>query len=82
MRIYLQKPATADNPAKFYQLLLQQDLLAGWVVVTESGMQGSAGRVKRELFETRQEAERSVIVMRDAQLERGYHVVFVQGEYL
>lgn len=81
MRIYLQKNADGDKPPKFYQIILQQDLLEGWIVVKETGNQGSAGRIKRELFETREQAEQALMATRDAQIERGYHVVFIQGTY-
>lgn len=82
MRIYLQKPADGDAPPRFYQLLLQQDLLEGWILVREWGNQGSSGRVKREHFPTRADAERALMRARDDQVARGYQVVFVQGTYL
>ena len=82
MRIYLQKAAEGDKSPKFYQLILQQDLLEGWIVVKEWGNQGSGGRVKREHYETREQAEQALMETRDAQVGRGYHVVFVQGTYI
>ncbi len=82
MRIYMQKTAEADGPPKFYQVLLQQDLLEGWILIKEWGNQGSSGRVKRELFNSRAAAEQALMQTRDAQVSRGYHVVFVQGTYV
>ncbi len=82
MRIYLQKPAEGPSPPKFYQVLIQQDLIAGWILVREWGNQGSGGRVKHEHFELRADAENALIQTRDAQIRKGYQVVFVQGTYL
>lgn len=82
MRIYMQKAADGDKSPKFCQLILQQDLLEGWIVVKESGTQGSSGRLKREHFETREQAEQALMATRDVHVGRGYHVVFVQGTYI
>ena len=80
MRIYMQTQATPDQPLKFYQLQLQQDLLSGWSLVRESGFQGSRGRVYREFFDQREEAEQALIKRRDMQLKKGYRIVFREGE--
>jgi predicted DNA-binding WGR domain protein len=79
MRIYLQTPPGPDTPPRFYHLILQQDLLEGWDVVRESGNQGGSGRVRRDHFEDRDSALQALIKLRDAQIKRGYQVVFVQG---
>ena len=80
MRIYLQMPASDDQPPRYYQFVLQEDLLGGWTLVKESGRQDGGGRVKREYYPSREEAERALMKARDAQVARGYRVVFVQGE--
>ncbi len=80
MRIYMQTQATPEQPLKFYLLQLQQDLLSGWSLVRESGFQGSRGRVYREFFDHREEAEQALIKRRDLQLKRGYRIVFREGE--
>lgn len=80
MRIYLQKPAIDDQPQRFCQVVLQADLLGGWNVVIESGVQGGSGRVRKQHFEVRTEAEEAVQAARDAQLRRGFRVMFVQGD--
>lgn len=81
MRIYLQTLPSADGGMpRYYQLILQQDLLGGWTVMREWGQQGASGRVKRDHFATRDEAESALLAARDAQVEKGYRVVFVQGE--
>ena len=80
MRIYLQMPASGEQPPRYYQLLLQEDLLGGWTLIRESGRQDAAGRIKREHFATREAAEHALLKVRDGQLARGYRVVFVEGD--
>jgi predicted DNA-binding WGR domain protein len=80
MRIYMQTPPTADGQPRFYQLFLQEDLINGWTLVKESGRQGGAGRVTKKHFEDHDAALAELIKARDAQIKRGYHVVFVKGE--
>jgi len=80
MRIYLQMPAVDNQAPRFYHIILQQDLLGGWTLIRESGRQGTAGRLRREHFETREAAEHALTKTRDTQLRRGYRVVFSEGE--
>lgn len=80
MRIYLQTPVTPDSPPRYYQLLILEDMLEGWTLIREWGQQGSAGRVKRNHFATRDEAEQAMIRIRDAQLDRGYRIAFIEGQ--
>lgn len=80
MHIYLQKPQEEDKPPRYYHLLLQQDLLGGWSLIREWGYQGAAGRVKRDHHATRDAAESAMMTLRDDQINRGYRVVYIQGE--
>ncbi len=80
MRIYMQTLPAEDQAPRFYHLFVQQDLLGGWTLVREWGHQGMAGRVKREHFSALEAAEDSLIKLRDAQMRRGYRVVFTQGQ--
>ena len=79
MRIYMQIPAFDAKAPRFYQLLLEQDLLGGWILIKEWGNQGSSGRVKCELFDSYDQAQAALMNTRDVQIDRGYKVVFVQG---
>ena len=79
MRIYMQTIQSQDQPLRFYQLHLQQDLLGSWVLMRESGFQGSRGQIKRSHFKERDEAEQAMSRLRDMQEKRGYQVVFMQG---
>lgn len=80
MRIYMQTPPFPNKPPRFYHLHLQEDLLEGWTLVRESGVQGSPGRVRRDYYQDRDSAMRALMVARDAQVKRGYRVVFAEGE--
>jgi len=79
MRIYLQSLENIGAP-RFCQLILQEDMLGGWSLVVESGNQGSPGRVKRTHFENRQDAEHALQAHRDKQINKGFRVVFVEGQ--
>ena len=76
----MQTVADADKFPRFYQLLLQEDLINGWTLVREWGQQGAAGRVKKDHFACREDAQRALLKVRDAQLQRGYRVVYMRGE--
>ncbi|MFA5626521.1 MAG: WGR domain-containing protein [Thiohalomonadaceae bacterium] len=76
----MQGPITDDSSPRYYQLFLQEDLLGGWNVVREWGFQGASGRTVREYFECREDAIVALAKSRDAQLKRGYRVMFMQGE--
>lgn len=79
MRIYMQTVQAVGEPLRFYHLHLQPDLLGGWNVVRESGLQGRSGQIKKEHFEARDEAELSLIRWRDRQIRRGFQVMFREG---
>ncbi|MBD3671585.1 MAG: WGR domain-containing protein [Gammaproteobacteria bacterium] len=80
MRIYMQTPPAPDRPPRFYHLFLQEDLLEGWTLVKESGNQGASGRLQRQHFGSREDAQEALVKARDAQIKRGYRVVFSQGD--
>jgi predicted DNA-binding WGR domain protein len=80
MRIYLQTRPDANTAPRFYLLALQEDLLEGWTLVKETGYQGSKGKVTTQHFDNQEDAMQAMLQARDAQLKRGYQVVFVQGQ--
>lgn len=80
MRIYLQTIGQTDGPTRFCQLVIQKDMLGGWNLIKESGYQGSAGRVVRDHFDTWEAAEQALAQHRDKHLQRGYRIVYVQGQ--
>lgn len=77
MRIYLQTLPDSDKPPRFCHLILQKDLLDGWNLVRESGTQGRPGRTQRQHFTDLDEAQNSLETARDAQVKRGFKVVFM-----
>jgi len=78
MRIYMQIQHK-EQQTRYYQLLLQQDLIDGWTLVREWGNQGARGRVKRDHFPSHTEALTAMQRVRDAQVNRGFQIVFMQG---
>ncbi len=75
----MQTQYSPEQPLRFYHLHLQPDLLGGWKLIRESGIQGRRGQVTQEYFEHWDDAERTLIRRRDAQLKRGFRVVFKEG---
>lgn len=82
MRIYMQQTDTTGKPPRFYQLMLQKDLLEGWLVIIESGYQGGPGRVQRKHFNDHDMALQAINAAKDRQINRGYRIVFAEGESL
>ena len=79
MRIYMQTQYSPEQPLRFYHLHLQQDLLGGWALIRESGVQGLRGQTRQQYFQDRDAAEQALMEWRDKQLKRGYRVVFREG---
>jgi len=80
MRIYMQSSDYAESVPKYVQLVLQQDLLGGWTLISESGRQSGRGRIKNQHFETHEQAMDALLDLRDKNLAKGFQVVFFQGE--
>ncbi len=79
MRIFMQtRPAAAEAP-RYYQIVLQQDLLGGWTLYREWGQQGGRTSSKREVYLERDSALSAFEHARDAQVKRGFRVMFSQG---
>ena len=80
MRIYMQIPPSDAGAPKFYHLHLQEDLLEGWTLIREWGYQGARGRMVKDHYPDRDSAESAMLKVRDAQIKKGYQVVFMQGQ--
>lgn len=80
MHIYMQNVATDKNSPRFYHVMLQKDLLEGWTLIREWGAQGSPGRVRRDHHMTWNDAVSALNKVRDAQIRRGFQIMFTQGE--
>ena len=79
MRLLLQQRPLAGESPKYVQLSLQQDLLGGWMLLREAGQTGGKATLKREQYLEQAEALAAFERARDAQLKRGFHVMFAQG---
>lgn len=79
MRVYMQTPAEQEQAPRYYQLLVQEDLLDGWTLIREWGRQGVSGRIKRDHFATLDETLQACIKVRDTQLSKGYQIVYSKG---
>jgi predicted DNA-binding WGR domain protein len=79
MRLFMQSPTTGTEAPRYYQIVLQQDLLGGWTLFREWGQQGGRASSKREVYLERDAALVAFEHARDAQLKRGFRVMFSQG---
>jgi predicted DNA-binding WGR domain protein len=75
----MQTRSVGSDAPRYYQIVLQQDLLGGWTLFREWGQQGSRASSKREIYLERDAALNAFELARDAQLKRGFHVMFAQG---
>lgn len=79
MRIFMQTPATGGEQPKYYQLMLQRDLLGGWILTREWGQPGVRTSVRREQYLAFEEAEAALDRARELQKKKGFQVMFSQG---
>ncbi len=75
----MQTQPNADEAPRYYQLVLQQDLLGGWTLYREWGQTGGRTSSKREVYLERDAALTAFEQARDAQVKRGFRVMFSQG---
>ena len=79
MRLYLQNLPGSAEPPRYVQIVLEQDLLGGWTLYRETGQQGGKATLRREQFLERDAAIAAFEKARDAQLKRGFRLMFAQG---
>lgn len=79
MRLFLQQKPAAGEAPKFVQLILEQDLLGGWCLIKEVGHTGGRSQLKREQFLQHDAAIIAFEKARDAQVKRGFQIMYVQG---
>ena len=79
MRVLLQQPPSGNEAPRYVQLTLVPDLLGGWELQRESGQIGGRVQLRRELFLLQQEAQQAFEKGRDAQIKRGFQVMFTSG---
>ena len=79
MRILLQQRPAAGEPPRYLQLTLQPDLFGGWELLRESGQTGSRSTLRREQYLDQSSALIALEKARDAQLKKGFQLMFAQG---
>ena len=79
MRLLLQQKPLAGEAPKYVQLILQQDLLGGWTLLRESGQVGGRSTLRRDQFLDQPSALKALEAARDAQLKRGFQLMFARG---
>ncbi len=80
MRLLLQQRPDGREAPRFVQLMLQPDLLGGWTLVRESGQMGGRSSVRRDVYLDHGAALAALEHARDAQLKKGFQLMFAQGE--
>lgn len=75
----MQSMPGSPEPPRYFQLILQQDLLGGWTLIRETGQQGTRGTLRREQFLDLEAAQSALVKARDLQLKKGFRVMFSQG---
>lgn len=80
MRLLLQQRPDGREAPRFVQLQLEADLLGGWTLVRESGQMGGRSTLRREVYLDQASAVTALEHARDAQLKKGFQLMFAQGE--
>ena len=74
-RIYLVRHDAAKNMHRFYQMFVTPGLLGEWSLIREWGRVGSPGTVRKDWFDTEEEAITARQMLFDAKREKGYQTV-------
>ena len=79
MRVYLQQPPSGNESPRYVQLSLLPDLLGGWELLRETGQTGGRSTLRKALFHDQATAMLALEKERDAQLKKGFQLMFAQG---
>ncbi len=79
MRIYMQTRPAAGEAPRYVQLVLEQDLLGGWTLYRDTGVEGGRGTLRKEVYLDRDAALAAFEARRDHQVKRGYRVMITEG---
>jgi predicted DNA-binding WGR domain protein len=74
-RIYLVRHDAAKNMHRFYQMFVTPDLLGDWSLIREWGRIGSPGTVRKDWFDTEEEAITARQMLLDAKRKKGYQTI-------
>ncbi|MBT3347028.1 MAG: WGR domain-containing protein [Thiotrichales bacterium] len=64
---------------RFYQLQIQEDLIDGWTLIRESGIQDGRSSYKVTHYECREDAQHALLALRDQQITKGFVTTFATG---
>ena len=79
MRMLLQQRPDGREAPRFVQLMLEPDLLGGWMLVGETGQIGARSTLRREQYLDQASAQAAFEHARDLQLKKGFQLMFAQG---
>ncbi|MCC7096137.1 MAG: WGR domain-containing protein [Thermomonas sp.] len=79
MRLLLQQRPDGREAPRFVQLQLQPDLLGGWELLRETGQTGGRSTLRRSQYPDQNSAMLALEKERDAQLKKGFQLMFAQG---
>jgi len=74
-RIYLEYHDDEHNKHRFYQLFIMRDLFDDWSLIREWGRTGSAGTVRKDVFETEAESELARSDILQQKIKKGYYLL-------
>lgn len=72
--IYMERHNPDKNLHRFYQLFVTPGLLGDWSLVREWGRVGSPGTIRKDWFDTEEEALFAGQKLRDAKQKQGYQL--------
>lgn len=72
--IYMERHDPDKNLHRFYQLFVTPGLLGDWSLVREWGRVGSPGTIRKDWFDTEEEALLAGQKLRDTKQKQGYRV--------
>jgi predicted DNA-binding WGR domain protein len=70
--IYLVRHDVAKNMHRFYQMYVTPGVFGDWSLVREWGRAGSPGTVRKDWFDTEEEAVTASIKLSNAKQKKGY----------
>lgn len=76
--IYLERHDPDKNLHRFYQLFVTPGIFGDWSLVREWGRAGSPGTVRKDWFETEEEAISAGKKLLDAKEKKGYITCFTK----
>lgn len=75
--IYLERHDTAKNLHRFYQMFVTPGIFGDWSLVREWGRVGSPGTVRKDWFDSEDEAVNAEISLCNTKQKKGYQSVLV-----